>query len=134
MSAFEQRVEAPNKDWQYLLFACDPYETIGFKIPNIEIDKGEGRFFTQWDQVAKKFTLQLYFKEGGVKPPSSGPPPIARAPEPAAPPPPPPPMGGYGAPPPPPPPGYGAPQYGGGGGGYGAPPPPPPQGYQGYRY
>lgn len=39
MSAFEQKVEAPNKDYQYLLLACDPYDTIGFKIPNIEIDK-----------------------------------------------------------------------------------------------
>ena len=34
MSAFEQKVEAPDRDWQYLLFAAEPYETIGFKIPN----------------------------------------------------------------------------------------------------
>lgn len=63
MSAFEQKVEVPNKDYQYLLFACDPYETISFKIPNVEIDKGEGRFFTNWDRDSKKFTLQLYFQE-----------------------------------------------------------------------
>jgi splicing factor 3A subunit 2 len=44
MSAFEQRIEAPNKDFQYLLFACDPYETVGFKIPNAEIDKAEVRY------------------------------------------------------------------------------------------
>lgn len=33
MSAFEQRVEAADKAWQYLLFAADPYETVAFKIP-----------------------------------------------------------------------------------------------------
>lgn len=41
MSAFEQRREAPDKAWQYLLFAAEPYETIAFKIPNWEVDKGE---------------------------------------------------------------------------------------------
>ena len=66
MSAFEQRVDsAKEREWQYLLFACEPYETIGFKIPNVEIDKGEGRFFSSWDGKAKKFVLQLYFREGG---------------------------------------------------------------------
>jgi len=66
MSAFEQRVDsAKEREWQYLLFACEPYETIGFKIPNVEIDKGEGRFFSSWDGKIKKFVLQLYFREGG---------------------------------------------------------------------
>ncbi len=32
MSAFEQKLEAPDKNYQYLLFACDPYETIAFKV------------------------------------------------------------------------------------------------------
>jgi splicing factor 3A subunit 2 len=58
MSAFEQRVEAVDKNYQYLLFACDPYETIAFKIPNKEIDKGEGRFFTEWDSNRKIFTVR----------------------------------------------------------------------------
>jgi splicing factor 3A subunit 2 len=61
MSAYEQRIEAPDKSYQYLQFACEPYETIGFKIPNDPIDKGEGRFFTSWDDANQKFTLQLYF-------------------------------------------------------------------------
>ena len=62
MSAFEQRVDVPpNKNYQYLLFACDPYETIAFKIPNQPIDKNEGRFFTNWDVSSKRFVLQLYF-------------------------------------------------------------------------
>lgn len=44
---------------QYLLFACDPYETIGFKVPNLKIDKQEGRFFTNWEKEAKKFTVRV---------------------------------------------------------------------------
>ncbi|CAM9772405.1 unnamed protein product [Discosporangium mesarthrocarpum] len=62
MSAYEQKVEAPDKNYQYLLFACDPYETIGFKVPNLKIDKQEGHFFTNWDKDSNKFTLQLYFE------------------------------------------------------------------------
>lgn len=46
---------------QYLLFACDPYETIGFKVPNLKIDKQEGRFFTNWDKEAKKFTVSYWY-------------------------------------------------------------------------
>eukprot|EP01041_Mallomonas_annulata_P009974 gene9974-20736_t len=33
------------------------------KIPNYQVDKREGRFFTNWDSNAKKFILQLYFIE-----------------------------------------------------------------------
>ena len=32
MSAYEQRVEPPDRAWQYLLFAAEPYETISFKV------------------------------------------------------------------------------------------------------
>lgn len=32
MSAYEQKIEAPDKNYQYVLFACDPYETVGFKV------------------------------------------------------------------------------------------------------
>lgn len=48
-------------NYQYLLLACDPYETVGFKIPNEKIDKGEGKFVTNWDVEAKVFTLTLHF-------------------------------------------------------------------------
>lgn len=34
MSAYEQRVEPPDRKWQYLLFAAEPYETIAFKVRN----------------------------------------------------------------------------------------------------
>ena len=64
MSAFEQRVEAPpDRRFQYLLFAAEPYETVAFKIPNEPIDKGQDKFVTHWDADDKKFTLTLYFVE-----------------------------------------------------------------------
>lgn len=64
MSAFEQRVESPpDRRYQYLLFAADPYETVAFKIPNDPIDKEPGRFVTYWSAEEKKFTLTLYFVE-----------------------------------------------------------------------
>lgn len=62
MSCFEQRIEPPDDKFQYILFAAEPYETIGFKIPNDEIDKGENKFLYQWDEDRRYFTVQLYFK------------------------------------------------------------------------
>ena len=35
MSGYEQQIEPvlpPDKSWQYLLFAAEPYETIAFKV------------------------------------------------------------------------------------------------------
>jgi splicing factor 3A subunit 2 len=64
MSAFEQHVEKPpDRRYQYLLFAAEPYETVAFKIPNEPIDKGENKFVTYWDEDDKKFILTLYFVE-----------------------------------------------------------------------
>ena len=59
MSTFEQRVEPPDKAFQFLLFACEPYETVAFKIPNEPLDKREGAFLTNWDPDGKTFTLRL---------------------------------------------------------------------------
>jgi len=62
MSAFEQRIESPpDRRYQYLLVAADPYETVAFKVPNEKINRGEGMFVTNWDSEEKKFTLTLYF-------------------------------------------------------------------------
>ncbi len=30
---------------RYLLFAAEPYETIAFKVPSLEVDKTEGKLF-----------------------------------------------------------------------------------------
>jgi splicing factor 3A subunit 2 len=63
VSSFEQTVE-PNRDrdYQYLLFAAEPYETVAFKIPNKPIDKDPNKFLTNWDSEKNTFTLQLWFK------------------------------------------------------------------------
>lgn len=62
MSAFEQRVDTPpDRNYQYLLVAADPYETVAFKIPNETIDRVDGKFVTNWDKEKKRFTLTLYF-------------------------------------------------------------------------
>ncbi|XP_078279734.1 splicing factor 3A subunit 2 [Rhinoraja longicauda] len=62
MSAYEQRIEPPDRRWQYLLFAAEPYETISFKVPSREIDKVEGKFWTHWNRETKQFFLQFHFK------------------------------------------------------------------------
>ncbi|KAM4709149.1 splicing factor 3A subunit 2 [Discoglossus pictus] len=87
MSAYEQRIEPPDRRWQYLLMAAEPYETIAFKVPSREIDKVEGKFWTHWNKETKQFFLQFHFK-------MEKPPPVLSIPQ--APPgvkrPPPPPM------------------------------------------
>ncbi|XP_049602233.1 splicing factor 3A subunit 2 isoform X2 [Syngnathus scovelli] len=76
MSAYEQRIEPPDRRWQYLLMAAEPYETIAFKVPSREIDKAESRFWTHWNRETKQFFLQFHFKmEKALLPP--GPPPPA---------------------------------------------------------
>jgi splicing factor 3A subunit 2 len=91
MSAYEQRVEPADKNYQYILVAAEPYETIAFKVPNQEIDTNASKFFTNWDFENKTFTLQIHFKEkkreGAPPPPPPGAPPPA---PPAGMPPPPP--------------------------------------------
>eukprot|EP00117_Sycon_ciliatum_P041212 scpid99071/ scgid30193/ Splicing factor 3A subunit 2; SF3a66; Spliceosome-associated protein 62 len=62
MSAYEQHIEPPDKAWQYLLFAAEPYETISFKVPSREIDKSESKFWTEWNRETKQFFLQCHFK------------------------------------------------------------------------
>ncbi len=47
MSAYEQKKEAWDKGYQYLLFAAEPYEVVAFKVPNMEVDRTD-RFFSHW--------------------------------------------------------------------------------------
>ena len=37
MSAYEQKIEPPDRKWQYLLFAAEPYETISFKVTHVDM-------------------------------------------------------------------------------------------------
>lgn len=77
MSAYEQRIEPPDRRWQYLLLAAEPYETIAFKVPSREIDKAENRFWTHWNRETKQFFLQFHFKMEKAITQSSGPVPPA---------------------------------------------------------
>ncbi|XP_013778378.1 splicing factor 3A subunit 2-like [Limulus polyphemus] len=119
MSAYEQKIEPPDKKWQYLLFAAEPYETIAFKVPSREVDKSEGKFWTMWNRETKQFFLQCSFKidikskpfsilSANVPPTSHLTPPpntnLPPPPPPLIPPPPPRPPGPPPLPPPPPPP------------------------------
>ncbi|XP_063232795.1 splicing factor 3A subunit 2 [Bacillus rossius redtenbacheri] len=62
MSAYEQKVEPPDRKWQYLLFAAEPYETIAFKVPSREVEKSDGKFWTHFNKDTKQFFLQFAFK------------------------------------------------------------------------
>lgn len=62
MSAYEQKIEPPDRKWQYLLFAAEPYETIAFKVPSREVDKSEHKFWTHWNKDTKQFFLQFSYK------------------------------------------------------------------------
>lgn len=62
MSTYEQRQESKNTKIQYLLFAAEPYNVIAFKIPNIEIDRREGKIISHWEAGDKNiFLLQIAF-------------------------------------------------------------------------
>lgn len=115
MSAYEQKIEPPDRKWQYLLFAAEPYETIAFKVPSREVEKTEGKFWTYWNRDTKQFFLQFAFR---LEAPKMIPPPppnmrmsnmhmgMSNIPPPPRPPmfnpvPPPPPMGVLPVPPPP---------------------------------
>lgn len=63
MSAFEQKVDSPpDKRFQYLVIAAEPYESCGFKIDAKEIDQRPGKFWTYFDKDTKDYYLQLFFK------------------------------------------------------------------------
>ncbi|KYF43440.1 putative splicing factor 3A subunit 2, partial [Toxoplasma gondii ARI] len=38
-----------------------------FKIPNMEVDRSEGKFYSNWDAEKKVYTIQLFFLKRSVK-------------------------------------------------------------------
>lgn len=62
MGAYEQKIEPPNNAYQYVVIAAEPYESIAFKIQSHKIDETPGKFWTHWDQDAKQFSLQFFYK------------------------------------------------------------------------
>ena len=103
MSSYEQKVEAWDKKYQYVMFAAEPYEVISFKVPNAEVDKrGDDKYFSHWEPDKKVYTLQVYFKNGPAPSRADAAAPVGGT-------------GGYAVPasnlPPPPPPGALPPQF-----------------------
>lgn len=63
MSAYEQKIDdPPDKNFQYLLVAAEPYETCGFKLQAREVDRREDKFWTWWDNDSREFWCQVMFK------------------------------------------------------------------------
>lgn len=62
MSSFEQRIEAPNKNYQYLVISAEPYEAVAFKIPNRELVSSEDKLYSYWDYDSRIFVVQLLFR------------------------------------------------------------------------
>lgn len=67
MSCFEQKIEIPDEKYQYVVFAAEPYENIAFKIPNLEIDNSDDKYYCNWDEQKKIYTVHLYFRERKIK-------------------------------------------------------------------
>jgi splicing factor 3A subunit 2 len=60
-------LESPDEKYQYIIFAADPYENIAFKIPNLEIDNSEEKYYCNWDKERKIYTIHVYFRERKIK-------------------------------------------------------------------
>lgn len=59
MSAFEQRLEAPNKLFQYLVIAAPTYESVCLKVPAWEVYEN----WSVWDEDTRLFTYEILFKQ-----------------------------------------------------------------------
>ena len=62
MSTFEQQREAKDAHHQYLLVAAEPYAVTAFKVPNREVERGEGGVVSHWNEQQRTFLLQIAFK------------------------------------------------------------------------
>ena len=61
MSAYEQRVEPPDRQWQYLLFAAEPYETIAFKVRTYLVSNNTNYFTLSALTVSSRLRLGAFF-------------------------------------------------------------------------
>lgn len=57
VSTYEQSVEPPNPEFQYLVVAAIPYNSVGFKIPNVPILIEDT--LEEWNHKDKKYTVQI---------------------------------------------------------------------------
>lgn len=64
MSAFEQQVDTPpDKKFQYLVVAAEPYTNCAFKIENKPIDQSPGKCWSYYDQDTQKYYVQFFFAD-----------------------------------------------------------------------
>ncbi|KAF8756107.1 Pre-mRNA-splicing factor SF3a complex subunit 2 (Prp11) [Rhizoctonia solani] len=74
MSAWEQKKEQPNRAYQYLIVAAEPYESIAFRIPAREIEDIEENpdwNWSHWDADTKTIQLPIHVQNiifGAVRP------------------------------------------------------------------
>ncbi|BFU19107.1 splicing factor, putative [Entamoeba histolytica HM-1:IMSS-B] len=64
MGAFEQHVEPPDNNYQYLIIAAEPYQSIAFKIPNmeVELDETTGKYGEErWEVSTHTYYLKINF-------------------------------------------------------------------------
>lgn len=59
MSCWEQKVEKPDPAYQYLFVGAEPYNTVGIKVPNLEVNRHKTQ--TYWDRERRIFHIQVYF-------------------------------------------------------------------------
>ncbi|KAG8742232.1 hypothetical protein FRC10_001778 [Ceratobasidium sp. 414] len=69
MSAWEQKKEQPNRAYQYLIVAAEPYESIAFRIPAREIEDAEENpdwNWSHWDADTKQYSFQFMFRTSSL--------------------------------------------------------------------
>ena len=59
ISAFEQRIEPPNKLYQYLVIAAPMYDSVSIKIPSKDVHEN----WDFWDEDTRLFTYEIIFKQ-----------------------------------------------------------------------
>ena len=62
MSTFEQQREARDAAHQYIVVAAEPYQVVAFKVPNQELERGEGGVISHWNEEQHTLTLHVTFK------------------------------------------------------------------------
>lgn len=62
MSAYEQKIEEPDTNYQYLVVAGEPYETVAVKLQAREVDRHGGKHFNWFDEDSKEYWVQILFK------------------------------------------------------------------------
>ncbi|EZG44222.1 splicing factor 3a subunit 2, partial [Gregarina niphandrodes] len=63
MSTWEQKVEPTDSNFQYVVFAAQPYDTIAFRIPTKDIEKNEEKYLVHWDPDSRLYLVQFLLRD-----------------------------------------------------------------------